>query len=223
MATSGFDSLDKLVGGSGYPERSAVLILGPPGIGKEALCYRFAYAGLQAGAFCAYASTLTVSDILQDMKAFGVETTERVPLWYTVSGGQLAYNVNDLSSISFNIKELLKQNGQRSCRIVVDSFSPLLMLNPPDSVYRFLGQLITELKAYDAVLFGTIEEGMHPPEVTAAMQQLFDGVIELKFYEEGFKLLPLMRIRKMRGSLPQPGYYRFSVTRSDMEISAYVK
>lgn len=223
MASSGFDSLDRLVGSTGYPERSAVLVIGPPGIGKEALGYRFAYAGLKAGDFCAYASTLTVRDILQDMNAFGVETSERVPLWYTAAGGQLAYNVTDLSSISFTIKDLLKKNGQRPCRVVFDSFSPLLMLNPPEAVYKFLGQLIIELKAYDAVLFGTIEEGMHPPEVIAAMQLLFDGVIELKFYEEGLKLLPLMRVRKMRGAPPEAGYYRFSISRNNLEISAYAR
>jgi hypothetical protein len=34
------------------------------------------------------------------------------------------------------------------------------------------------LKAiYDSVLLATLEDGMHPPNVLAAMQQLFDGVV----------------------------------------------
>jgi KaiC/GvpD/RAD55 family RecA-like ATPase len=223
LASSGFPSLDKLLGHEGYPDRSAILAVGPPGIGKEALGYMFTYKGLQENDLCLYGTTLSTRDVLQDIGAFGIDISKKVPLWYAISGGQLTYNVNDLASISFNIKDVLKKNGGRRTRIVIDSFSPLLMLNPPETVYKFLGQLITEVKNYDATLFSTLEEGMHTPQVLAAMQQLFDGVIELRFYEEGLRLLPLMRIKKMRGAPPEAGYYRFSISRSGMEISAFVK
>jgi KaiC/GvpD/RAD55 family RecA-like ATPase len=63
---------------------------------------------------------------------------------------------------------------------------------------------------------------MHPPTVVAAMQQLFDGVIELRLYEEGLRVLPLLRIRKMRGVPPQPGYYNFAFSKTGLEVSAYV-
>ena len=55
------------------------------------------------------------------------------------------------------------------------------------------------------------------------MQQLFDGVVELKLYEKGLRVLPLLRIRKMRGVPPQPGYFNFAFTRTGMEVSAYVR
>lgn len=220
MATTGFPSLDELIGHEGYPDGSAILAVGPPGIGKEALGYNFAYAGLRENDFCIYASTLAVKDVTQDIRAFGIDTSQKVPLWFTAKGGQLNYDVNDLLGISHNIKELLKKSGKRT-RIVIDSFSAFLMFNPPETVYKFLSQLIAEIKSYDAVLFGSLEEGMHPPQVLAAMQLLFDGVIELRFYEEGLRLQPLMRIKKMRGAPPDPGYYKFSISRNGMEVSAY--
>ena len=223
MASSGFPSLDKLLGHEGYPDRSAILTVGPPGIGKEALGYRFAYAGLEKGEFSAYATSLAVRDVLQDIKAFGIDTAQKVPFWFAPSGGQLGYNVNDLASVSFNIKDVLKRNSDNRVRIVVESFSPFLMLNPPDTVYKFLSQLITEVRESNAILFGTVEEGMHSTEVLAAMQLLFDGVLEMRFFEEGLRLVPLMRIRKMRGAPPEAGYYRFSISRNGMEVSAYVK
>ena len=223
LASSGFTTLDKLIGHDGYPDRSAVVSIGPPGIGKEALGYKFTYAGLAENDFCVYATTLSVRDVLQDMQAFGIDASHRVPLWFAGAEGQIQYNVSDLAGISFNIKELLKKNENKRTRIVVDSFSPLLMLNPPESIYKFLSQLIAEVKNHDAVLFGTLEEGMHPPQVVAAMQLLFDGVIELRFFEEGFRLLPLMRIKKMRGAPPEAGYYQFSISQSGMEINAYAK
>ena len=223
MASSGFPSLDKVLGHQGYPDKSAILVVGPPGIGKEALCYRFTYSGLAQGDFCVYATTLSVRDVNQDVQAFGIDTSQKVPLWFAGSGGQIPYDVGDLPNISFNIKELLKNNPGRRVRVVVDSFSPCLMLHPPDTVYKFLSQLIAEVKSYDAVLFGTLEEGMHKREVLAAMQLLFDGVIELRFYEDGLRLLPLMRIKKMRGAPPEAGYYRFSISQAGMEISAYAR
>ncbi|HYB76141.1 MAG TPA: ATPase domain-containing protein [Nitrososphaerales archaeon] len=223
MASSGFPSLDKLLGHEGYPDRSAILIIGPPGIGKEALGYRFAYSGLESGEFSAYATSLAVRDILQDVKAFGIDISQNVPFWFAASGGQLNYDVNDLASVSFNIKDILKKNSERKVRIVIESFSPFLMLNPPDTVYKFLSQLIAEVRESNAVLFGTLEEGMHSPEVLAAMQLLFDGVLEMRFFEEGLRLVPLMRIKKMRGAPPEAGYYRFSISRSGMEVGAYAR
>ena len=222
MASSGIPALDKLLT-DGYPDKSAVLVVGPPGIGKEALGYWFTKSGLVQGDFCLYVSRLPVREVLQDVKGFNIDMQQKVPFWLTSDGGQIKYDVNDLAAFSFNVKEVLKQNGTRRIRIVVDVLSSLLMLNQPETIYKFLSQLLDEVKKYDAVLLATLEEGMHKPEVLAAMQQLFDGVVELRLYEEGLRVLPLLRIRKMRGTPPQPGYYNFSVTKVGMELSAYVK
>jgi KaiC/GvpD/RAD55 family RecA-like ATPase len=40
MLSTGLDELDQLLKG-GYPDKSAILVVGPPGIGKEALGYSF--------------------------------------------------------------------------------------------------------------------------------------------------------------------------------------
>ena len=207
----------------GYPDRSAILVVGPPGIGKEALGYWFTQSGLAQGDFCLYISRLSTREVLQDTKGFGVEMQQRVPLWLTSDGGQIKFEVNDLAGLSFNIKETLKRNAERRIRVVTDVLSPLLMLNQPDTIYKFLAQLLEDVKKHDAVLLATLEEGMHRPEVLAAMQQLFDGVVEMKLYEEGLRVLPLLRIRKMRGVPPQPGYFSFVLTKNGMEVSAYAR
>jgi len=207
----------------GYPDKSAILIVGPPGIGKEALGYWFTKTGLVQGDFCLYASRLSVREVLQDVKGFNIDMDQKVPFWLTSDGGQIKYDVSDLAGLSFNLKEVLKQNSSRRIRIVVDVLSSLLMLNQPETIYKFLTQLLEEVKKYDAVLVATLEEGMHKPEVVAAMQQLFDGVVELRLYEEGLRVLPLLRVRKMRGVPPQPGYYSFSFSRTGMELTSYVK
>jgi len=215
-------SLDTLLN-NGYPDRSAVLVVGPPGIGKEALGYWFTKAGLNQGDFCLYVTRLPVREVLHDIKGFGVDLQQKVPLWLASDGGQIKYDVNDLAALSFNIKDVLKRNSNRRIRVVVDALSSLLMLNQPETIYKFLDQLLADAKQYEVVILATLEEGMHKPEVLAAMQQLFDGVVEMRLYEEGLRVLPLLRIRKMRGVPPQPGYFNFTLTNNGMEVSAFVK
>ena len=222
LASSGIPALDKLLV-DGYPDKSAILVVGPPGIGKEALGYWFTQTGLVQGDFCLYATRLSVREVLQDVKGFGIDMQQKVPFWLSSEGGQIKYNVNDLASFSYNIKEVLKLNSSRRIRVIVDVLSSLLMLNQPDMIYKFLDQLLADVKQYDSVVLATLEEGMHRPEVLAAMQQLFDGVVELRLYEEGLRVLPLLRIRKMRGLPPQPRYYNFSFSRTGMELAAYGK
>ncbi len=221
MASTGVASLDSLLGSDGYPDRSTILVIGPPGIGKEALGYWFTHSGLVQNDFCLYTTRLSAREVLQDVKAFNVDFTQRVPFWFASNGGQIKFDVNDLASLSYNIKEVLKKNAERRIRVVTDVVSSLLMLNQPETIYKFLTQLFADVKQYDSAVLATLEEGMHPPNVLAAMQQLFDGVIELRLYEDGLRVLPLLRIRKMRGVPPQPGYFNFSFTKTGMEVSAY--
>ena len=220
MVSSGIPALDPLLG-DGYPDRSATLVVGPPGIGKEALGYWFIQSGLVQGDFCLYVTRLSVREVIQDEKGFGIDSEQKVPLWLASEGGQIKYDHSDLASLSYNIRDVLKKNSNRRVRIAIDVLSPLLMLNPPETIYRFLTQLFTDVKQYDASLVATLEEGMHHQEVLTAMQQLFDGVVELKLYEEGLRVLPLLRVRKMRGVPPQPGYYNFAFTKTGMEVSDY--
>jgi len=221
LATTGLSSLDHILGGNGYPDKSAIMVVGPPGIGKEAIGYWFTQSGLEQKDFCLDVTRLPTREVVQDVKAFGIDFSRRSPFWFSSDGGQLKFDINDLSGLSINMKEILKKNGDRRIRVVIDVISSLLMLNPPETVYKFLTQLFAAVKQYDAVLVATLEEGMHPPNVLVAMEQLFDGVIELRLYEEGLKVLPLLRIRKMRGLPPQPGFYNFSFSGSGMEVTAY--
>jgi len=113
LASSGIPALDNVLAGDGYPDRSTVLVVGPPGIGKEALGYWLTQSSLAHGDFCLYVTRLSVKEVLQDQRGFGIETAQRVPLWFASEGGQVKYDVNDLAGLSFNVKETLKQNSGR--------------------------------------------------------------------------------------------------------------
>jgi len=218
---TGLPSLDRFLGG-GLPDVSSILVTGPPGVGKEALAYRFISAGLHLGDFCLYVTHRPVSHVLRDMNAFGVGM-EKVPEWLASTGSQKRCDLNDPTKISFDIKQIVEQNKVKKARIVVDVLSPLLVLNPQESMYRYWSQLTSELKRYDAVLLALEEEGMHPPNVVASMEQVFDGVIEMKLFESGLTFTPLLRVKKMLGLVPPAGYFRFSLTNWDMEIVAHAR
>src|SRR5207245_9360595 len=76
MLSTGLDELDKLLKG-GYPDKSAILVVGPPGIGKEALRYWFIQNGLNREDFGLYVTRLAVSEDLQDLRAVGLSGLRR--------------------------------------------------------------------------------------------------------------------------------------------------
>jgi circadian clock protein KaiC len=222
LVSTGVPSLDALLGSDGYPDRSAILVVGPPGIGKEALGYWFVRLGLIQGDYCLYATHRPVSDVLRDMKGVGVGT-DRVPEWIASSGSTVRCDLRDSTAISFNIKEAVHRNKERKVRVATDVLSPLLVLNPLESMYGYWLQLLSDLKQQDSVLFALVEDGMHPPSVLTTMEQLFDGVIEMRLYEEGLAITPLFRVRKMLGLPPLHGYFRFSVSNTGMEVLPHVR
>ena len=220
MVSTGVSSLDHLLGEDGYPAKSSILVVGPPGIGKEVLGYWFILSGLVQGDYCLYATHRPVSDVLRDMKGVGI-STEKVPEWISSSGSPIKCDLKDATAISFNIKEAVHRNRERRVRVATDVLSRLLVLNPLESMYSYWSQLLLDLKQQDALVFALAEDGMHPPNTLTTMEQLFDGVIEMKLYEEGLAITPLFRVKKMLGLPPLHGYFRFSVTSTGMEVVAH--
>jgi len=222
LVSTGVPTLDNLLGSDGYPDRSAVLVVGPPGIGKETLGYWFVRSGLIQGDYCLYVTHRPVNDILRDMRGSGIGT-ERVPEWIASSGSPTKCDLRDSTAISFNLKEAVHRNKGRRIRVATDVLSPLLVLNPLDSMYGYWSQLLSDLKQQDSVFFALAEDGMHPPNVLTTMEQLFDGVIEMRLYEEGLTITPLFRVKKMLGLPPIHGYFRFSVSNTGMEVTPHVR
>jgi circadian clock protein KaiC len=222
LVSTGVTSLDAILGNDGYPDRSSILVIGPPGIGKEVLGYWFVRSGLVQGDYVLYTTHRPVSDVLRDMKGVGIGV-ERVPEWISSAGSPVKCDLKDATSISFNVKEAVHRNKDRRVRVATDVLSPLLVLNPVESMYSYWSQLLSDLKQQDSVVFALAEDGMHPPNTLTTMEQLFDGVIEMRLYEEGLAITPLFRVKKMLGLPPLHGYFRFSVTITGMEVVQHVR
>lgn len=222
MVSSGIPSLDRLLG-DGYPNKSTILVVGPPGIGKQGLGYWFIQCGTIQGDINLYVTRLSIREVLHDIGGFGIDIQRVTPVWFASDSRETKYDPNNIAGSSSSILDFLRKNAGSRVRIAIDVLSSLLVLTSPEAIYRFLAQLFSEIKQYDVVLLATLEESMHSPEVLATIQQLFDGVVELRMYEDKLRLLPLLRITKMRGMLPSPSYFHVSFSKTGMEVNPYTK
>ena len=220
MVSTGVPTLDQILN-DGCPDRSSILVLGQSGLGKQALGYWFTKSGLTQGDYCLYVSHKPVADVMRDMKGFGIGS-DRIPEWIASPGSAVKCDLRDTTSISYNVKQALQRNAGRRIRVVMDILSPLLVLNPADATFSYWTQLVGEIKNHDAVVLAMGDEETHTPAAIASMQHLFDGVIELKLYEEGLTVTPLLRVRQMLGQPPLPGWFRFSFVHGMMEVTPNV-
>ncbi len=197
MAASGIRELDSLLGG-GYPVPAAILIEGPLDSAKERLLYSFVESGSASPDRCIFVTKSSVAEVVKDAAANDVQIAGDA-IWVAGEGGRAKCDLENLASFSYSLKDILGSNKGRRLRIAFDVLSPMLMRNPSESVYRFLDQLIAEVKRYDAVLLATVEEGIHPSQVVASLEHLFDGVMSVESARGGPKAQPSLRIRRMKG------------------------
>ncbi len=78
-------TLDRLLG-DGYPDKSAIPVVGPPGVGKEALGHLFTKSAPVEGDFSFYVTKRSVREVLRDAGGFGVNYQQRTPVWMAREG-----------------------------------------------------------------------------------------------------------------------------------------
>jgi KaiC/GvpD/RAD55 family RecA-like ATPase len=196
--SSGIPAFDRLLV-KGYPNKSAILVIGPSGSSKESLLYRFIQDGLVHGDVCLYVTRLSTREVLEDAEGFGIDMKNKGLLWLS-RDSESKCDMNNLAGLSFNIKEILRLNSNQRIRIAFDILSSVLMTNQAETIYRFLTQLFQEAKQHDVVLLATLEETMHKPDIIASMEQVFDGAIAVAMHNDGLNRRLALQVKKMRGT-----------------------
>lgn len=220
LISTGFPQLDSILG-SGYPKKSAILITGEIGTGKEGLCFRF----LEAGKGQDKRIVLThrgASEVVGDLQAYGC--SEEGIIWIDRDGSnsaKISVNIREIADASAYLKKITVEEVAVK-RIYTDLLSPLLLLNDVQKIYLFLHDLIVHTKKSNGVLIATIEEGMHTPREIATLEQLFDGVLEFKMLQEKLSILTLFRVKKMRGVPvpPRANYFRLTLQKQRMSVES---
>ncbi|MGD0405798.1 MAG: RAD55 family ATPase [Candidatus Bathyarchaeia archaeon] len=217
MVSTGVEDLDRILEGKGYPERSAILLISPPGAGKAPLAYLFLKSGFISSDAVMCITSKPVDDLLSDMGVFGVD--KQSPARYIQCfADKSQYNMSNLTNLFIEIKRQVDALAVISKRIYIDIISPLFMLHSPKMVYMFMSSLLQYFKDHGATVVASLDEGVVALEAQRSMEMIFDGTIEIKLCEERFNIIPLMRVKKMLGIAPSFSYYRLGVSKGEVHF-----
>ena len=217
MVSTGIEDLDHILADRGYPDRSAILLISPPGAGNAPLAYLFLKYGFVCEDIVMCLTSKPVTDLLSDMAVFGVN--KQSPAQYIQCYADSSpYSLNNLTNLFINLKKQIDGLGVAHKRIYIDFLSALYMLHPAKTVYTFISGLLQYLKDQGATVVASLDEGVVPLEAQRSMEMVFDGAIEIKIFEERFNIVPLMRVKKMMSQPPSYSYYRLAVSKGEIHF-----
>lgn len=228
---TGVKRLDDLLKG-GVPEKSAVLLYGPPFVGKDVWTRQFLLSNLHQGTPGLMVVTDTpATDVRRllseaDPKYAGFEAAglvrfvdsysrsigaqENVPNVEFVDG---LMNFNAVSLAVNNAeREFIRNHGHHS--LVFDSVSTLIAYTNANTAFRYLQVLIGKTKAAGATSFLTLSQGMHTDSEVQMVKHLADGMVELKT-EAGKTLLHL----EGAGVTDDRGWVEYRFTEKSLEMT----
>ncbi len=221
---TGIPGFDKLIGG-GFPERSSILLVGPPGCGKSILAQRFIYEGLKEKQPAIYI-TLDTSpeDIVDNMNHFGWNVEGKKDLQFIdayswrVGKVQKKYAVSNLSNVNelnIALSELIKKlNTSELKRSIFDSVSTLLLYADPSLVVKLIPILIAKTKKAGYTQLLVLEEGVHDQKTVNTLNYLTDGVIKFKMDEED----RFFKIERMKSTEHSAKWVKFKVTNKGLKV-----
>lgn len=194
---TGIKRLDSLLGG-GIPAGSAVMVYGPPFLGKETLARRYVLACLAAGLPAVYVLTNAATDevrgdlLAADPRYKQAEEEHRARFVDTYSRGIGAADsfkdatyldgALDLNGISLavNKAQAAIMGKHEAHALVVDSVSTLIAYSSAQTAFRFLQTLIGRTRRVGATGLYLMDQGMHTDADVQMFKHLMSGTIELR-------------------------------------------
>lgn len=198
---TGLGKLDSLFK-KGIPEKSSILLLGPPKSGKTLFGLHFLFEGLRSDEYGIYIVTNSFpEDVVTRLEKFGkVEQILKNSLLkfvdcYSVHAGVQKENTtfiirvsgpSALTEIGMAFSEVIKQIPKNSSiRLVFDSVSTLLLFNNPHTVENFVQNINGKMKAAGATSIFIVEEGMHDEKDVTTLDSILDVFIHMKKSDKG--------------------------------------
>ncbi|MDW5563371.1 MAG: ATPase domain-containing protein [Methanomassiliicoccus sp.] len=217
-----------------FPEHSAMLMIGSPGIGMLEFSVSIAKDWMEQDSMVIFVTVdLLPSDLLNVMTSFGVSSevlgrnlfiidyhssllgSSDAP---TSCNGTEIRRVSDLEGIMFNISALA-ESTKRPVKIIIHSLSTLFLYNQSNVVLKFFQISSSRIRNEFGTAFFTIHEGVHDERTVNHLMAIADGVLELKFDEE---LNRRMRVRNMRGCVTSSQWIPFEIKQVTSEQSPSV-
>jgi KaiC/GvpD/RAD55 family RecA-like ATPase len=208
--STGIERLDALLKG-GLPQKSNILIQGPPFVGKDVVINRYVLTGLAKGEPAIFVTTdKTVEDKVAELMKMDPKYPEYEKEGliafvdtYSVNIGSKERRANTEyvdSPVNLNAISLAISNAQKRFmgnfehhRIVFRSVSTLITYINAVAIFRFLQILCGRSKQAGATSMYMLESGMHSEGDMQMIQHIMDGVLE--FREDDKTLKTLMRVQ----------------------------
>jgi len=193
---TGLNKLDSLLK-NGIPDKSSMMILGPPKCGKTLLGLHFLFEGLRNNEHGVFIVTNTFpEDIVKRLENFGqVDKILKNGLLkfvdcYSIHSGMHKENTlfiirvtgpTALTEIGIAFSETIKKIPKNdTIRVVFDSVSTLLLFNNPHIIETFVQRMNGKMKAAGATSMFIVEEGMHDEKDVTTLNSILDAIIHMK-------------------------------------------
>jgi circadian clock protein KaiC len=224
---TGISKLDELIGG-GLPKGHVMLVAGNTGAGKSTLAMQFLEEGVQTGEKCVL---ITLEESLTQIIKTALEHD-----WLFdahIKAGQLFHATADLidvypDKLLYEIVRLVERTGAK--RLVVDSISSMESSTfSRDQTREFLLQLVAFLKSRGVNCLLTYlasemfsAQGEHllgqATSTDLRLSSAVDGIIILRYVEQGGEVKKALNILKLRGSEHDKRIFAFTIGRGGLVI-----
>lgn len=201
---TGLSRLDSLLK-NGIPEKSSILVLGPPKCGKTLLGLHFLFEGFQNNEYGIYVVTNTfpedvvkrfesVGNVDESLRSGMLKFVDCYTMYTGVQKGNTLFIVRvsgpaALTEMGIALSQIMKKIPKNSkFRVIFDSISTLLLFNTPKIVEIFVQSILGKIKAFGATSMFILEEGMHEERDVTTINSLLDAVIHFKKEAEERKI-----------------------------------
>lgn len=194
------------------PPGTNLLVSGPSMAGKRQLVLTALSQGASLGEGSAIVTTNDpASDVIDDYRSIRDSTDDHFRV-VDCSGGQAdgdfdeeivrtVSSPGDLTGIGIEFSEIAKEATAKDIdrmRIGFDSITPLLMYVDLQRVFRFLHVFTSQIQSEKWLGLFIIDPSSHDDQTVNTINQLFDGVVDIRLPEEGG------REARVRGVTPSP-------------------
>lgn len=201
--TSGIEYIDNELGG-GFPLASLIGTFGFYGDLENLLLLNFLRSGFESDERVLYVSSFDSEFVFwEKAKQWGIEPKDSFFL-YKIPDTSLG----NFPGITREISKIIEEN--RITRIAIE-LTPLLQFNDPRSVFVSIARLKDLIWRLKIVGLLSITKGSTIPEVKVTLQSILDGIIDILPSNEPALSTALMKITKMKNSLPMTDYKGFKI------------
>jgi circadian clock protein KaiC len=199
--TTGVPGLDSVVGG-GLPQGSTTLVLGPTGVGKTLLGYRFLTAGRPGERAVLFSFYETPKRAIAKAAAVGADLKSGCERG-DVELAWMSPVENSLDAIGGRLLEAVDRS--KAQRVFVDGFEALLHATAyPERVPQFFAALARELHGRAVTTLHAAElRAIFAPTIEApvrGLSPLLENLLLLRFVELGVRVRRVLSVLKMRDS-----------------------